>query len=62
MGLTGIVSLALGPTTSKVNPAHIKCPCRLIDVVVDHSNRACATDITYIPYGDGPIYLGAIID
>ena len=45
MGLMGISSLAPGPTTTKANPAHIKYPYLLRDVVVDHPNQAWATDI-----------------
>ncbi len=62
MGLPGIALLAPGPTATKANPAFIKYPYRLRDVVVDHPNQARATDITYIPYAKGPIYLVAIID
>ena len=45
MGLMGISSLAPGPTTTRANPAHIKYPYLLRDVVVDHPNQAWATDI-----------------
>lgn len=62
MKLMGIVSLAPGPTTTRVNPAHIKYPYLLRDVVVDHPNQAWATDITYIPHVKGFMYLVAIID
>ena len=62
MKLMGIASLAPGPTTTKANPAHIKYPYLLRDVVVDHPNQAWATDITYIPYAKGFMYLVAIID
>ena len=62
MGLMGIASLAPGPTTTKANPAHIKYPYLLRDVVVDHPNQAWATDITYIPHVRGFMYLVAIID
>ena len=62
MKLMGIASLAPGPRTTKANPAHIKYPYLLRDVVVDHPNQAWATDITYIPYAKGFMYLVAIID
>ena len=62
MKLMGISSLAPGPTTTKANPAHIKYPYLLRDVVVDHPNQAWATDITDIPYAKGFMYLVAIID
>ena len=45
MKLMGIASLAPGPRTTKANPAHIKYPYLLRDVVVDHPNQAWATDI-----------------
>ena len=48
--------------TTKANPGHILYSYVLRDVVVDHPNQAWATDIAYIPYAKGFMYLVAIID
>lgn len=57
MKLMGIASLAPGPRTTKTTPAHIKYSYLLGDVVVDHPNQSWASDITYIPYTKGFMYL-----
>ena len=62
MGPMGITSLGPGPTTTRANPAHIKYPYLLREVVVDHPNQARVSDTTYNPHVRGFMYLVAIID
>jgi len=62
MRLMGIRSLAPQPSTTKAHPAHPKYPYLLRNVSIDRPNQAWATDITYIPFKKGFLYLVAIMD
>jgi len=62
MLLTGIVSLAPKPGTSKRQPKHPVYPYLLRGMTIDRPNQVWATDITYIPMAKGYMYLVAIMD
>ena len=62
MRLMGIVAVYQKPRTSIQNPMHKKYPYLLRDVVIERSNQAWCTDITYIPMRKGFLYLVAIMD
>ena len=62
MQLMGLRSLSPQPKTTKAHPDHPKYPYLLRDLTVDHPNHVWASDITYIPFKKGFLYLVAIMD
>jgi len=62
MQLMGLRSLAPQPKTTKAHPDHPKYPYLLRGVTVDHPNHVWCSDITYIPFKKGFLYLVAIMD
>jgi putative transposase len=62
MQLRGLRSLSPQPKTTKAHPDHPKYPYLLRDLRVDHPNHVWASDITYIPFKKGFLYLVAIMD
>lgn len=62
MRLMGIASLTPQPSTTKPHPAHLKYPYLLRNMRIDHPNQVWASDITYIPFKKGFLYLVAIMD
>jgi putative transposase len=62
MQLMGLRSLSPQPKTTKAHPMHPKYPYLLRDLRVDHPNHVWASDITYIPFKKGFLYLVAIMD
>jgi putative transposase len=62
MQLMGLRSLSPQPKTTKAHPDHPKYPYLLRDLRVDHPNHVWASDITYIPFKKGFLYLVAIMD
>ena len=62
MRLMGIAALGPKPGTSKRAPGHKVYPYLLRGLSIEQPNHVWASDITYIPIGDGFLYLVAIID
>ena len=62
MQLMGLRSLAPQPTTTKAHPDHPKYPYLLRNLSVDRPNHVWCSDITYIPFKKGFLYLVAIMD
>jgi putative transposase len=62
MRLMGIEALGPKPDTSKPVPGHKVYPYLLRGLTIEQPNRVWAADITYIPIGDGFLYLVAIMD
>ena len=62
MRLMGIEALGPKPRTSKPAPGHKIYPYLLRDMRIDRPNQVWAADITYIPIGQGFLYLVAVID
>ena len=60
--LMGLRSLAPQPTTTKAHPDHPKYPYLLRNLSVDRPNHVWCSDITYIPFKKGFLYLVAIMD
>jgi putative transposase len=58
----GIEALGPKPRTSKPAPGHKIYPYLLRDMRIDRPNQVWAADITYIPIGQGFLYLVAVID
>ena len=50
------------PKGTVTNSAHKKYPYLLKGLDITHVNQVWSTDITYIPYKNGFVYLSAIID
>jgi putative transposase len=61
MRLMGIASLAPQPKTTKAHPAHHKYPYLLRNLSINRSNQFWCTDITYIPFKKGFLYVVAIM-
>ncbi len=59
MGLYGICP---GPNTSKRLAAHRIWPYLLKGIQIDHPNQVWSTDITYIRFAKGFLYLVAVLD
>lgn len=57
-----IVARVPGPHTSRGNKKHETYPYLLRNVIIDRSNQAWSTDITWVPTGEGYLYLIAIMD
>jgi putative transposase len=62
MRLMGIEALGPKPDTSKPAPGHKIYPYLLRGLTIERPNHVWAADITYIPIGQGFLYLVAIID
>jgi putative transposase len=62
MRLMGIEALGPKPNTSKPAPGHKIYPYLLRGLTIERPNHVWAADITYIPIGEGFLYLIAIID
>ena len=58
----GIAALGPKPRTTKPAPGHRIFPYLLRHMVIDRPNQVWAADITYVPIGQGFLYLVAIID
>ncbi|MGY3238167.1 putative transposase [Bradyrhizobium sp. USDA 4472] len=58
----GIAALGPKPRTTKPVPGHKIFPYLLRLMVIDRPNQVWAADITYVPIGQGFLYLVAIID
>ncbi len=58
----GIAAIYCKREASTPYPAHPVYPYLLRDLLIDRTNRAWATDISYIPMRRGFVYLVAIID
>ncbi len=59
MGLEGI---SPGPSTSHPSPGHKVYPYLLKDVLIERPNQVWSSDITYVPLGQGYLYLVAVMD
>src|SRR3954463_41479 len=62
MRLMGIEALGPKPNTSQPAPGHKIYPYLLRGLTIERPNHVWAADITYIPIGEGFLYLVAIID
>jgi len=62
MRLMGIASLAPQPSTTKAHPGHPKYPYLLRGLSINRANQVWCSDITYIPFKKGFLYLVAIMD
>lgn len=62
MRIMGIAALGPKPRTSKPAPGHKIYPYLLRNLAIDRPNQVWAADITYIPIGEGFLYLVAIMD
>lgn len=62
MRLMGIEAIYPKPRLSQANKAHKKYPYLLRGLDIKRSNHVWCTDITYIPLGDGHVYLTAVMD
>jgi putative transposase len=58
----GIEALGPKPRTTKPAPGHKIYPYLLRDLTIDRPGQVWAADITYIPIGNGFLYLVAVID
>ena len=59
MGLEGI---SPGPSTSRRSPGHKVYPYLLRDMLIERPNQVWSSDITYVPLGQGSLYLVAVMD
>ncbi len=57
-----IIARVPGPHTSRGNRQHEKYPYLLRGIDIQRTNQVWATDITWIPTVEGPLYLVAVID
>ena len=62
MNLMGIKSLAPQRKTTIPNKAHFKYPYLLRGLLIDRPNQVWCSDITYVPFHKGFLYLVAIMD
>lgn len=51
-----------GPSTSRPIPGHKVSPYLLRDVLIERANQVWSSDITYVPLGQGYLYLVAVMD
>jgi putative transposase len=51
-----------GPSTSRPIPGHKVYPYLLRDVLIERPNQVWSSDITYVPLGQGYLYLVAVMD
>jgi putative transposase len=62
MRLMGLEAIYPGPKTSKPQPGHKIYPYLLRNLEITRPNQVWATDITFVPFQRGYMYLVAIID
>jgi putative transposase len=62
MRTMGIEPIYPRPRLSIPGKGHKKYPYLLRNLEIDRSNQVWRTDITYIPLGDGHVYLTAVMD
>lgn len=62
MRVMGIEPIYPKPRLSIPGKGHKKYPYLLRNMEIDRSNQVWCTDITYIPLGDGHVYLTAVMD
>jgi putative transposase len=62
MQLMGLRSLCPQPKTTTPNKAHLVYPYLLRGLTIDHPNHVWCSDLTYIPFKKGFLYLVAIMD
>jgi len=62
MRVMGIEPIYPKPRLSIPGKGHKKYPYLLRDLEIERSNHVWCTDITYIPLGDGHVYLTAVLD
>jgi putative transposase len=62
MRLMGIAALGPKPNLSKPAPGHRIYPYLLRNLTIERPNQVWAADITYVPIGEGFLYLVAIMD
>jgi putative transposase len=62
MNLMGIRSLAPQKKTTVANKEHVKYPYLLRGLLIDRPNQVWCSDITYVPFKKGFLYLVAIMD
>jgi len=62
MGIMGIAPIYPKPRLSTPGKGHKIYPYLLRNLEIERSNHVWSTDITYIPLGDGHVYLTAVID
>ncbi|MBT64577.1 MAG: hypothetical protein CML13_15365 [Puniceicoccaceae bacterium] len=62
MRIMGIEPIYPKPRLSTPAKGHKKYPYLLRGLEIERSNQVWSTDITYIPLGDGHVYLTAVID
>jgi putative transposase len=58
----GLEALGPKPNTSKPAPGHKIYPYLLRNLSIERANQVWATDITYVPVGNGNLYLVAVMD
>lgn len=58
----GLQAICPKPNTSKPHPEHKIYPYLLRNVAIDRVDQVWSTDITYIPMGEGHVYLCAVMD
>jgi len=62
MRVMGIEPIYPKPRLSTPGKGHKKYPYLLRNLEIEQSNQVWCTDITYIPMGDGHVYLTAVMD
>jgi len=62
MGIMGIASIAPKPSLSKPHPEHKIYPYLLRNLPIVCPDQVWSTDITYVPFPGGFVYLTAVID
>jgi len=62
MRVMGIEPIYPKPRLSIPGKGHKKYPYLLRNLAIERSNQVWCTDITYIPLGDGHVYLTAVMD
>jgi putative transposase len=62
MRLMDIHSRCPQPSTTKTHPEHLKYPYPLGNLRIDHLNHVWCSDITYIPFNKGVLYLVGVMD
>ena len=58
----GLQAICPKPSTSKPHPEHKVYPYLLRNVAIERVDQVWSTDITYIPLGEGHVYLCAVMD
>jgi putative transposase len=62
MRIMGLEAMYPKPNTSLGNKSHYKYPYLLNNLMIEKPNQVWGTDITYVPTGNGFLYLVAILD